>query len=66
MIGDILDDVEAGRRAGCRAILIDNGHETEWQLSPLREPQQRARNFLEAAEYIGQYQEHLNLEALPV
>ncbi len=66
MIGDILDDVEAGRRAGCRAILIDNGHETEWQLSPWREPQERVRNFLEAAEYIGQYQEHLNLEALLV
>ncbi len=29
-IGDILDDVEAGNRAGCRTILLDNGHETEW------------------------------------
>ncbi len=27
MIGDILDDVEAANRAGCRAVLIDNGHE---------------------------------------
>lgn len=32
MIGDILDDVEAGKRAGCRAILLDNGNETEWRV----------------------------------
>ena len=38
MVGDILNDVEAGRRAGCRTILIDNGNETEWQMSPLRTP----------------------------
>jgi histidinol-phosphate phosphatase family protein len=38
MIGDILDDVEAGRRAGCRTVLIDNGNETEWRLGPAREP----------------------------
>src|SRR5690606_33538868 len=30
MIGDILHDVEAGNRAGCKTILIDNGNETEW------------------------------------
>ena len=34
MVGDILDDVEAGRRAGCRTILIDNGNETEWYVDP--------------------------------
>jgi len=38
MVGDILDDIEAGRRAGCRTILLDNGHETEWQVSRLRLP----------------------------
>src|SRR5262249_17961086 len=31
MVGDILDDIEAGRRAGCRTVLIDNGNETEWR-----------------------------------
>lgn len=30
MIGDILNDIEAGNRAGCHTILIDNGGETEW------------------------------------
>lgn len=38
MIGDILHDVEAGNRAGCRTVLIDNGNETEWQRSPERTP----------------------------
>lgn len=38
MVGDILDDVEAGRRAGCRTVLVDNGHETEWREGPQRRP----------------------------
>jgi D-glycero-D-manno-heptose 1,7-bisphosphate phosphatase len=38
MVGDVLDDVEAGRRAGCRTILLDVGNETAWRRSPLREP----------------------------
>ncbi len=37
-IGDILDDVEAGNRAGCRTILLDNGNETVWRRGPYREP----------------------------
>ncbi|WP_354685970.1 HAD-IIIA family hydrolase [Cupriavidus necator] len=37
MIGDILNDVEAGRRAGCGTVLVDCGNETEWQLSPARQ-----------------------------
>ncbi|OWQ90005.1 hypothetical protein CDN98_05845 [Roseateles terrae] len=38
MVGDILDDVEAGHRAGARGLLFDSGGETEWRRSPLREP----------------------------
>lgn len=38
MIGDILNDVEAGIRAGCRTILVDNGNETEWVRGPHRQP----------------------------
>lgn len=52
MVGDILDDVEAGRRAGCRSLLMDVGNETEWRLSPLREPEHRVRDLLEAAHWI--------------
>jgi D-glycero-D-manno-heptose 1,7-bisphosphate phosphatase len=31
VLGDILDDIEAGSRAGCRTILIDCGNETQWR-----------------------------------
>jgi D,D-heptose 1,7-bisphosphate phosphatase len=52
MIGDILHDVEAGRWAGCRTILLTNGHETEWEMSPMRWPDLLADNLLEAAHLI--------------
>lgn len=52
MVGDTLDDVEAGRRAGCRSVLVDVGSETEWRRSPLREPEQRAIDLLDAARRI--------------
>jgi D-glycero-D-manno-heptose 1,7-bisphosphate phosphatase len=51
-VGDILDDVEAGRRAGCRTALIDNGHETKWKRSPLRWPDIVARDMAQAARLI--------------
>ena len=53
MVGDILNDIEAGRRAGCRTVLIDNGNETEWQRGPLREPDAVAVDLLEAAQTIA-------------
>ncbi|MDQ0141897.1 D-glycero-alpha-D-manno-heptose-1,7-bisphosphate 7-phosphatase [Cupriavidus necator] len=37
MIGDILNDVEAGNRAGCSTVLVDCGNETEWLRSPARQ-----------------------------
>ena len=56
MIGDILDDVEAGHRAGCRSILIVNGGETEWDLSTaLRQPDDVAADLLEAQIAITEY-----------
>ncbi len=51
-IGDILNDVEAGRRAGCKTVLIDNGNETEWQLSPWRSPHYKVANLAQAASAI--------------
>lgn len=51
-IGDILDDMEAGRRAGCGTILIDNGHETEWVLNAGRRPHHLAGSINEAARII--------------
>jgi D-glycero-D-manno-heptose 1,7-bisphosphate phosphatase len=52
LIGDILDDVEAGRRAGCRTVLIDNGNETRWVLTPGRRPHHRAADLAEAARVV--------------
>jgi D-glycero-D-manno-heptose 1,7-bisphosphate phosphatase len=49
MVGDILHDVEAGKRAGCGTVLIDNGNETEWHMSPERIPDLVAPDLFEAA-----------------
>ena len=53
MVGDILDDVEAGRRAGCRTVLLDNGNETEWRAGPGREPHYVASDLRAAAQVIA-------------
>lgn len=52
MVGDILDDVEAGHRAGCRTVLLNRGNETEWRLSPRRRPDLVCGDLAEAAQRI--------------
>lgn len=52
MIGDILNDVEAGNRAGCRTILFNNGNETEWEFSTNRIPTAVVASFQEAVNVI--------------
>jgi D-glycero-D-manno-heptose 1,7-bisphosphate phosphatase len=52
MIGDILNDVEAAHRAGCRAALLLNGGETMWDLSPPRVPDIMAPDLESAANRI--------------
>ena len=52
LIGDILNDIEAGNRAGCRSILIDNGNETVWLPGPMRQPYYKAANLEDAAHFI--------------
>ncbi|CAB3699942.1 HAD family hydrolase [Achromobacter sp. SIMBA_011] len=51
-IGDILDDVEAANRAGCRSLLLDVGHETEWREGPHRVPDARAADLDAAARLV--------------
>lgn len=51
-VGDILDDVEAGNRAGCRSILVDLGTERT-PTTPLRTPTHVARNTVHALEIIA-------------
>lgn len=58
MIGDILDDIEAGNRAGCKTILLDVGNETEWLAGAAREPDLRTASLLAAAEHILQSAQH--------
>lgn len=52
MIGDILNDVEAGNRAGCRSILLNHGNETEWVDGPFRKPDFVAADLVQAADFI--------------
>jgi len=51
-VGDNLNDVEAGRRAGCRTVLIKVGHEIKSDVSPLRTPHYIAFDLAEAARVI--------------
>ena len=64
MLGDILNDVEAGNRAGCKTVLIDNGGETEWQIGDYREPKYIAANINQAADYILKFGNERNLGGL--
>lgn len=52
MMGDILNDVEAGKRAGCRSILLNHGNETEWVDGPFRKPDFVASDLPQAADFI--------------
>ena len=51
-VGDILDDIEAGNRAGCRTILVDLGTE-QAPAQPLRRPNFVARDTLHALRIVA-------------
>lgn len=59
LIGDILNDIEAGRRAGCRTILVNTGGETEWKVSPDRMPHHIVDDIATAARVITAVQQPL-------
>lgn len=52
LVGDILKDVETGKKAGCRTILVDNKNSTEWFYDHYREPDYQVEDLLEAARII--------------
>jgi phosphoglycolate phosphatase-like HAD superfamily hydrolase len=58
MVGDILNDVEAGNQAGCRTVLLNNGNETEWIIARNRKPTALAGDLDEAASLILQMGHH--------
>lgn len=53
MVGDILHDIEAGNKAGCKTILINNGNETEWEMNEFRRPSFIVSEMMEAADKTG-------------
>lgn len=54
MIGDILNDSEAGNRAGCTTILLNVGNETEWEMEHNRRPNFICNTWCDAAAIISQ------------
>lgn len=64
MVGDILNDVEAGSRAGCRTVLLDNGNETEWLGGPHRTPTLQVPDLLAATEAILNHERSPHAHAL--
>ena len=52
MIGDILNDIEAGNTAGCKTVLINNGNETEWIINEQRVPCCSVEDLRQATEII--------------
>lgn len=56
-VGDILDDIEAGNRAGCTTTLVDLGTE-QLPVSQLRHPTFVARNTLHALRIIHTIEQH--------
>ena len=55
LVGDILDDIEAGQRAGCRTVLVDLGTEPMPQ-SSLRAPDFVARDTRHALQIIAGFE----------
>ena len=52
IVGDLLDDVEAGARAGCRTIFLDDGREKTWRSGPYRTPDAVVSDLWQAATLI--------------
>jgi len=64
MIGDILDDVEAGNRAGCQTVLVDLGTE-RCPDHPTRWPRMVARSTADALRQIAVAEDLLPVSTMP-
>ena len=49
IVGDKLDTIEVGRRAGCKTMFLTDGHETEWDMTIMRWPDLIAGDMWEIA-----------------
>ncbi|HEY8877424.1 MAG TPA: HAD-IIIA family hydrolase [Roseateles sp.] len=52
MLGDTLDDVEAGHRAGCQSLLLGDGDPLPSRRTPLRQPEAKCRGWADAARHL--------------
>jgi HAD superfamily hydrolase (TIGR01662 family) len=52
MIGDILNDVETGNRAGCRSILVNKNDSADGEADSIRKPAYKTADFADAARHI--------------
>lgn len=52
IVGDTLDDVEAGHRAGAGGLFFNSGGETVWRRSPLRNADASFSNWTALADYV--------------
>jgi D-glycero-D-manno-heptose 1,7-bisphosphate phosphatase len=64
MIGDILDDVEAGNRAGCQTVLVDLGTE-QCPERPDRWPRMVARSTADALRQIAVVEDLMPSTTMP-
>lgn len=62
MIGNILNDVEAGNRAGCRSVMVNNGNEKRWVSGAYRLPEYFAGGLAEASKFIIAAEKMRNIE----
>ena len=53
LVGDTLQDIEAGNRAGCQTVWINSQAESDWLLPSIRKPAFIAKDLLEAAKIIS-------------
>ncbi len=65
MIGDVLHNVEAGNRAGCKTAFLDNGNETEWDVNEWRKPDHIAHSLLDIASFIVKAGKKAHSESAP-
>lgn len=63
MVGDILNDVEAGNRAGCKSIMINTGNEKRWVSGAYRLPEYFAGGLAEASKFIVASEKMRHVEA---
>jgi D-glycero-D-manno-heptose 1,7-bisphosphate phosphatase len=48
MVGELLEEIEAGNKIGCRTILLASGVETTWNITHQRQPEFISPNFQSA------------------